>query len=216
MTGSNRDLFDSASRNTPLGAHAWLLPRFACPMDRSLLAEIDRIQAAAPFRHVVTPGGQRMSVAMTNCGSLGWVSDRSGYRYESRDPVSGAPWPCMPQPFLDLARCAASTAGYPGFEPDACLINRYQPGARMSLHQDRDELDFANPIVSISLGLPALFLWGGNLRSDRPQRVPLAHGDIVVWGGSARLRYHGVLAVKPGLHELTGAQRINLTLRRAR
>jgi len=154
-----------------------------------------------------------MSVAMTNCGRLGWVSDRRGYRYATLDPDSDRPWPAMPEPLRRLGREAAASAGFPDFEPDACLINRYQPGARMSLHQDCNERDFTQPIVSISLGLPAVFLFGGPQRSDRPLRVPLEHGDVVVWGGPARLRYHGVAPLKDGLHPLTGPCRINLTLR---
>ena len=156
-----------------------------------------------------------MSVAMTNCGKLGWVTDRTGYRYQGCDPESGRLWPEIPDIFHDLARRAAEQAGYPGFEPDACLVNRYAPGARMSLHQDRNEHDFAHPIVSVSVGLPATFLFGGMLRSDRALRVPLAHGDVVVWGGPARLRYHGVLPLKHGVHPLAGSYRFNLTLRKA-
>jgi alkylated DNA repair protein (DNA oxidative demethylase) len=171
--------------------------------------------AQAPFRHLVTPGGFRMSVAMTNAGPLGWVSDRRGYRYDPIDPDSGKPWPSMPSAFLQLAATAAAHAGFVGFVPDACLVNRYEAGARLSLHQDRDERDLGQPIVSVSLGIPAVFLFGGLQRSDRAQRVPLAHGDVVVWGGPARLRYHGVLALKPNHHESLGDCRINLTFRRA-
>jgi alkylated DNA repair protein (DNA oxidative demethylase) len=156
-----------------------------------------------------------MSVAMTNCGSLGWVSDRRGYRYDARDPLSGRPWPPMPAVFLELARDAALTAGFVGFVPDACLVNRYTPGARLTLHQDKDEGDLSAPIVSVSLGLPATFLFGGNARTDKHRRVPLQHGDVVVWGGPARLHHHGVLAVKDGYHESLGSQRLNLTFRRA-
>jgi alkylated DNA repair protein (DNA oxidative demethylase) len=157
-----------------------------------------------------------MSVAMTNCGSCGWVSDRRGYRYESCDPLSGSPWPRMPDTFLALAGSAAAEGGFPGFVPDACLINRYVPGARMTLHQDKDESNFGWPIVSVSLGLPAVFLFGGDNRSDKHLRIPLHHGDVVVWGGPARLRHHGVLALKEGIHGTLGALRLNLTFRRAR
>ena len=153
---------------------------------------------------------------MTNCGSLGWLSDRRGYRYVSCDPLSGNPWPPMPQVFADLAQAAAQAGGFPGFVPDACLVNRYEPGARLTLHQDKDEGDFDSPIVSVSLGLPAVFLFGGEARSERQRRIALHHGDVVVWGGAARLRHHGVLPVKEGYHELLGAQRLNLTFRRAR
>lgn len=156
-----------------------------------------------------------MSAAMTNCGALGWITDRSGYRYSSTDPQSGQPWPEMPYAFRTLARTAAEEAGFPGFLPDACLMNRYEPGAKMSLHQDKDEHDFSQPIVSVSLGLPAVFLFGGLERSDKAARVPLHHGDVVVWGGPARLRYHGILPLKTGEHSLTGAYRFNLTLRSA-
>jgi DNA oxidative demethylase len=180
-----------------------------------LVAEVYGITAAAPFRHLETPGGFRMSVGMTNCGSLGWVSDRRGYRYASCDPLLGSAWPGMPETFLTLAEAAALAGGFPGFAPDACLINRYEPGARLTLHRDKDERDFASPIVSVSLGLPAVFLFGGVTRSERQRRVPLRHGDVVVWGGASRLRHHGVLPVKEGWNDLLGAQRLNLTFRRA-
>ncbi|EER58787.1 DNA-N1-methyladenine dioxygenase [Acidovorax delafieldii 2AN] len=173
------------------------------------------VAAQAPFRRLVTPGGLRMSVAMTNCGRLGWVSDRSGYRYDPIDPESGQAWPAMPALLRDLARDAAAAAGYAGFAPDACLINRYAPGTRLSLHQDKDEGNYAHPIVSVSLGVSALFLWGGAQRGDRARRIPLAHGDVVVWGGPARLRFHGVLPLPEASHSLTGALRINLTFRKA-
>jgi alkylated DNA repair protein (DNA oxidative demethylase) len=164
---------------------------------------------------MVTPGGFRMPVAIRNCGALGWVSDSTGYRYDAVDPDSGRHWPAMPASFLRLARLATAEAGFDGFEPDACLVNRYEPGARLTLHQDRNERDFGQTIVSVSLGLPAVFLFGGPKRSDRLMRVPLMHGDVVVWGGHARLRYHGVLALEQGQHALTGNFRFNLTLRRA-
>lgn len=176
---------------------------------------LTEVTTAAPFRHMLTPGGFRMSVAMTNCGRRGWVSDRSGYRYDPIDPDSGRRWPAMPAAFLSLAGEAAASAGLGPFTPDACLINRYAAGARLSLHQDRDERDFGAPIVSVSLGLPAVFLFGGLRRKDTPLRVPLAHGDVVVWGGPARLRYHGVVPLKAGSHPLTGEFRINLTFRKS-
>jgi alkylated DNA repair protein (DNA oxidative demethylase) len=165
---------------------------------------------------MVTPGGHQMSVAMTNCGSAGWVTDRSGYRYDSSDPENGKPWPAMPPSFCRLAAQAAAQADFGDFSPDACLINRYQPGAKMSLHQDKDENDFGAPIVSVSLGLPAIFLFGGLKRSDKPRRFPLRHGDVVVWGGPARLVFHGVTPLADGEHILLGRQRINLTFRKAR
>jgi alkylated DNA repair protein (DNA oxidative demethylase) len=195
---------------------AVLLRGFARPAESELIAALRDIVSQAPFRHMVTPGGHQMSVAMTNCGSAGWVTDRSGYRYDANDPVAGKPWPAMPTVFCELARKAAAQAGFDGFSPDACLINRYQPGAKMSLHQDRDENDFGAPIVSISLGLPAIFLFGGLKRSDKPRRYRLEHGDIVVWGGPARLAFHGIAPLDDGEHAVLGRQRINLTFRKAR
>ena len=195
---------------------AVLLRRFACPVEADLIAALRAIVGQSPFRHMMTPGGHQMSVAMTNCGSSGWVTDRTGYRYDANDPEAGKPWPAMPPAFRELARRAASHAGFAGFSPDACLINRYQPGARMSLHQDKDELDLAAPIVSVSLGLPAIFLFGGLKRSDKPNRFRLQHGDIAVWGGPARLAFHGVAPLADGEHALLGRQRINLTFRKTR
>jgi len=218
MREHTRDLFTGVSLDTSherLAPGAWLLRGFALGKVTAVLAAIESITAAAPFRHLMTPGGFRMSVAMTNCGSVGWVSDRRGYRYDAHDPLSGRPWPPMPPVFLELARDAAQAAGFAGFEPDACLVNHYNPGARLTLHQDKDEGDFSAPIVSVSLGLPATFLFGGNARTDKHRRVPLQHGDVVVWGGPARLHHHGVLAVKDGYHEILGSQRLNLTFRRA-
>jgi len=194
---------------------ALLLRGFAVEHAAALLQAVDAIAAQAPFRHLVTPGGLRMSVAMTNCGPLGWISDRSGYRYGATDPLRGQPWPPMPAVFSQLAHDAAAAAGYPGFAPDACLVNRYAPGARLSLHQDRDEDDYGHPIVSVSLGIPAIFLWGGARRADKALRVELRHGDVVVWGGPARLRFHGVAPLAGAEHPLTGAARINLTFRKA-
>jgi len=198
-----------------LGPGAVLLRGFALEGERALLEALEAIAAAAPFRHMTTPGGYRMSVAMTNCGALGWITDRRGYRYDGIDPDSRKPWPKMPDPFLELAGRAAAEAGYQGFIPDACLINRYEPGARLTLHQDRNEREFAAPIVSVSLGLPAVFLFGGDARSDRAKRVPLYHGDVAVWGGPSRLAFHGIAPLKDGEHETMGRRRINLTLRLA-
>ncbi len=195
---------------------AVLLRGFASRDEAALLAAVADVATRAPFRHMRTPGGARMSVAMTNCGAFGWVTDRSGYRYDATDPESGAPWPAMPAVFRALARDAAAAGGFADFDADACLVNRYEPGTRLSLHRDEDERDYAQPIVSVSLGLPAVFLFGGPRRSDRPQRVRLAHGDVVVWGGPARLHFHGVAPLAEGWHAATGAHRINLTLRRAR
>jgi len=195
---------------------AVLLRGFARPVEAELLAALHEIEVQAPFRRMFTPGGHQMSVAMTNCGEAGWVTDRAGYRYDGTDPESGKAWPPMPATFRELAEGAAREAGFAGFAPDACLINRYEPGARMSLHQDRDETDFAAPIVSVSLGLPAIFLFGGMKRSDKPQRYRLEHGDVVVWGGPSRLFFHGVAPLADGEHALLGRQRINLTFRKAR
>lgn len=200
----------------PIAEGAVLLRGFARAAEAELITALREITEQAPFRHMSTPGGHQMSVAMTNCGSAGWVTDRTGYRYDGTDPQSGKPWPVMPSSFQNLAREAAAEAGFAGFAPDACLINRYGPGARMSLHQDRDENDFGAPIVSVSLGLPAIFLFGGLKRSDKTQRYRLEHGDIVVWGGPARLAFHGVAPLADGEHALMGRQRINLTFRKAR
>lgn len=192
-----------------------MLRGFATHQAAALIAEVTRVSGQAAFRHLVTPGGYRMSVAMTNCGSCGWVSDTSGYRYDERDPLTGRRWPAMPLAFRELAAGAAAELGFAGFAPDACLINRYARGARLSLHRDSDEGDLSAPIVSVSLGLPAVFLWGGPKRSDRPRRVVLEHGDVVVWGGATRLHYHGVLPIKdPG--DLSAQYRFNLTFRKAR
>lgn len=213
------DLLDPPDLHRPaceaIAPGAVLLRGRALALEHDLLAGVDTVAAAAPFRQMVTPGGFTMSVAMTNCGAAGWVTDRSGYRYDGTDPESGLPWPAMPDAFRRLAAEAAVEAGHPGFLPDACLINRYAPGARLSLHQDRDERDYGHPIVSISLGLPATFQFGGPKRSDPVQRIALRHGDVVVWGGPARLFHHGILALKAGMHPLLGSVRINLTFRKA-
>lgn len=198
----------------PLEEGAVLLHGFASDAAPALVEAIGRIAEAAPFRHLVTPGGYTMSVAMTNCGRVGWVSDRSGYRYDPVDPDTGSPWPPIPPVFLDLAVRAAQEAGFPGYDPDACLINRYAPGAKLGLHQDRDENDRWAPIVSVSLGVPATFLWGGLRRADRIRRLRVESGDVAVWGGPARFIYHGVSPLKAGEHPLTGAVRLNLTFRK--
>jgi alkylated DNA repair protein (DNA oxidative demethylase) len=195
---------------------AVLLRGFARDAAAALIEEIDRIADVAPFRNMVTPGGFRMSVAMTNCGQFGWITDRKGYRYAATDPGSGRAWPAMPPRFRDLAGRAAAAAGFAGFAPDSCLINRYVAGTRMSLHQDKDEADFAAPIVSVSLGLPAIFLWGGAKRGDKPRRLHLDSGDVVVWGGPARLNFHGVDTLAEGADARTGNCRFNLTFRKAK
>jgi alkylated DNA repair protein (DNA oxidative demethylase) len=191
------------------------LPAFAVPVEQELLAAINAVATAAPFRHMLTPGGQHMSAAMTNCGEVGWVTDRRGYRYDRLDPQTGQPWPPLPACLTQLAGRAAAEAGFASFRPDVCLINRYEPGARMSLHQDRDERDFSAPIVSVSLGLGATFLFGGLKRTDRPHRLPLVHGDVLVWGGPTRLNFHGIAPVMEGCHPAVGRRRLNLTMRKA-
>lgn len=213
------DLFaDTEIQATPredMAEGAVLLRGRALALETESLAALDAITAAAPFRHMVVPGGFVMSVAMTNCGAAGWVTDRTGYRYDANDPQTGKRWPAMPASFLTLATDAAAEAGYPAFVPDSCLVNRYEPGSRLSLHQDRNERDFGNPIVSVSLGLPATFQFGGLKRTDPVTRYALRHGDIAVWGGPSRLRYHGVSTLKDGEHPKLGRMRINLTFRRA-
>ena len=198
-----------------IAADAVLLPAFAVEEAPVLWQQVQSIAAHAPWRHMVTPGGFTMSVAMTNCGKVGWVTDRQGYRYDALDPESGRPWPAMPPAMQALAVRAARTAGFAHFEADACLINRYVPGSRLSCHQDRNERDLRAPVVSVSLGLPAVFLFGGPRRRDPIQRHPLAHGDVVVWGGRQRLAYHGVAKLASGEHPLTGPCRVNLTFRQA-
>ncbi|NUT76763.1 DNA oxidative demethylase AlkB [Pseudomonas sp. C1C7] len=214
------DLFADAEpeqqpRREQIGEQSCVLRGFALPWLDRLLPALEAVLAAAPLRQMVTPGGFTMSVALSSCGTWGWTTDRSGYRYTRDDPQTGLPWPSMPEVFFQLAQAAARDAGFTDFEPDSCLINRYVPGAKMSLHQDKDEKSYAEPIVSVSLGLPAMFLFGGFARGDKSQRVPLLHGDIVVWGGVDRLRYHGVLPIKDGQHSILGEQRINFTFRRS-
>ncbi|MCY1513714.1 Alpha-ketoglutarate-dependent dioxygenase AlkB [compost metagenome] len=216
---SNLDLFgdDTPAQDgrVMLGPQAMVLRGYALPQVDALLAGVDAVTARAPFRHMETPGGYTMSVALTNCGALGWTSDAHGYRYTRQDPLSGQPWPGMPEAFLRLAQAAAAEAGFPGFAPDACLVNRYEPGSRLSLHQDRNERDYGAPIVSVSLGMPAVFLFGGDARADKASRTPLFHGDVVVWGGVDRLRYHGVMPMKDLPHPRLGGVRINFTIRKA-
>jgi alkylated DNA repair protein (DNA oxidative demethylase) len=214
------DLFDNVAEAQPLRENiadgAVFLRGFALRIEQEVIAAVRAVVAQSPFRRMTTPGGYQMSVAMTNCGERGWITDHTGYRYDPIDPRSGAPWPAMPPVCRDLARRAAEQGGYQDFAPDACLVNRYEHGARLSLHQDKDELDLSAPIVSVSLGLSAIFLFGGVSRSDKPRRFRLTHGDVVVWGGPARLAYHGVARLADGEHALLGRQRINLTFRKTR
>lgn len=198
-----------------LGPGTAILNGFALEVEAKLLSALNAIIERAPLRHMVTPGGFRMSVAMTNCGGLGWITDRTGYRYDEIDPETGLQWPAMPSVFIRLASSAAHAAGFLMFVPDSCLINRYEPGARLSLHQDKNERDFDQPIVSVSLGLQAIFQFGGSERSDKTLRIPVIHGDVIVWGGPARLRYHGVAPLKEGNHPSLGGYRYNLTFRKA-
>jgi len=209
------DLFDDLGAERRFAEGAVLLRGLALTREAELLAAIEAVTAVSPFRHMVTPGGFTMSVAMSNCGAAGWITDRKGYRYGAIDPKTGNPWPAMPEVFRTLAADAASRAGYPGFAPDACLINRYEPGARMTLHQDKNERDYAAPIVSVSLGLPATFLFGGKERAGKTLKLPLQHGDVAVWGGPTRMNFHGVNTVADGLHPLVGRRRLNLTFRQA-
>ena len=217
MTGF---LFDdtafSAGANETLGTDAMVLRGFALAQDAALWRAIHAVLAQAPLRRMKTPGGRLMSAEQTNCGQWGWVTDKAGYRYADRDPLTGVAWPAMPLLFRQIAQTAAEQAGYARFEPDACLINCYGPGARMALHQDKDEADLGAPIVSVSLGLTAHFLFGGLHRTDSVRKVLLVHGDVVVWGGQDRLRFHGVATPVKGEHRLCGNQRFNLTFRRAK
>jgi len=214
-----RDLFDFVPPKEPeeqsLGAGATLLRGFALAQSAQVLEAVAEVVRQSPFRHMITPGGFRMSVAMTNCGSAGWVTDRTGYRYDGFDPTTQARWPAMPVALSDLATRAAARGGFVEFLPDACLINGYEPGTRLSLHQDKNERDLGAPVVSVSLGLQAVFLFGGPRREDRTRPIPLAHGDVVVWGGPSRLWYHGVRPLQDGEHPELGRQRINLTFRKA-
>ena len=214
------DLFDSVAEAQPsreeIAVGAVLLRGFVKPIESELIEAVRAIVAQSPFRRMTTPGGHLMSVAMTNCGERGWITDHTGYRYDPIDPRTSAPWPAMPPVLRDLALRAAEQGGFAGFAPDACLVNRYEPGTRLSLHQDKDELDYSAPIVSVSLGLPATFLFGGMARSDKPRRFRLVHGDVVVWGGPSRLAYHGVAPLADGEHALLGRKRINLTFRKVR
>jgi len=214
------DLFDNVAEAQPsrevIADGAVLLRGFVRPIENELIDAVRAVVAQSPFRRMTTPGGHLMSVAMTNCGERGWITDHTGYRYDPIDPRTGAPWPAMPPVLRDLARSAAEQGGFQDFAPDACLVNRYEPGTRLSLHQDKDELDYSAPIVSVSLGLPATFLFGGLARADKPRRYRLVHGDVVVWGGPSRLAYHGVAPLAEGEHALLGRIRINLTFRRTR
>lgn len=215
----NRELFDDIDTEQPpeqLATDFWLFHSMALNQDECLLKAVDSVLQHSPLRHMITPGGFTMSAAMSNCGEYGWVTDRRGYRYTSIDPVSGEHWPVMPDIFRKLSEQAATLAGFNSFSPDACLINSYQTTAKMSLHQDKNEADYSQPVVSVSLGVSAIFLLGGMQRNDKTQKIFLKHGDVMVWGGESRLRYHGILPIKSQYHPLTGEKRINITFRKAR
>lgn len=209
------DLFDDEiSSKIEICDGMWILRGFA---DSTALAEaIDGVVARAPLRHLITPGGFKMSVAMTSCGTYGWMSDRRGYRYDPVDPDSGRNWPAMPGSFASVATTAAKAAGYSGFEPDACLINQYAVGSQMTAHQDCNELDFSQPIVSVSLGISARFFVQGPERRGKSIPVDVKDGDVIVWGGPSRLFFHGVRPLKPDTHVRYGPFRYNLTFRRAK
>jgi len=209
------DLFADQKQSIQLAPGAVLLEGFALPDEAEILAAINGVIDAAPLRHMVAPNGYSMSVAMTNCGDAGWVSDRKGYRYERNDPQTGKPWPEIPGVLMKLAQRTASEAGYHNYLPDVCLINSYVPGTKLALHQDNDEVDFFAPIVSVSLGLPTTFLFGGLTRREKPQKIPLRHGDVFVFGGQSRMAFHGIAPLKEGNHPLLGTRRINLTFRKA-
>lgn len=209
------DLLTEADTPQWFAPQSALLAGFALTVEASLLQTVHAVIVQAPLRQMVTPGGHPMSVRITNCGDLGWVSDKNGYRYTRQDPVTQSAWPVMPSVFLTLANRAAACAGFADFIPDACLINQYAIGARMGLHRDQDEADLRHPIVSVSLGLPAVFQFGGSTRQDRVCRLPLHHGDVLVWGGVSRMNFHGILPVKAGHQALLGATRVNLTFRKA-
>ncbi|QHF45040.1 alpha-ketoglutarate-dependent dioxygenase AlkB [Pseudomonas sp. S35] len=220
MPGPTADLFADDALQQPagrekIGEQSYVLKGYALPWIERLLPALRGVLAQSPFRQMVTPGGFTMSAALSSCGELGWTTDTTGYRYSPLDPRSQQPWPALPDVLRELAALAAADAGFRDFIPDACLINRYVAGAKMSLHQDKNERDFSAPVVSVSLGLPAIFLFGGHERSDKPQKISLFHGDVVVWGGVDRLRFHGVMPIKDGQHPVMGPQRINLTFRTA-
>lgn len=182
---------------------------------RSLQPALEAVLAQAPLRRMQTARGHEMSVQSTNCGELGWWSDRQGYRYTTHDPLSGKPWPEMPAVFRQLAQRAARESGHDSFKPDACLINRYEPGTQMGAHRDNDERDFSAPIVSVSMGIEARFFVIGPERRGRSKAVDLRDGDVLVFGGPARRFFHGVRKLKPGEHPVFGSVRWNLTFRKA-
>jgi len=211
------DLFaDQTHEAMPLAPGACWLPGFALPNMAALWSCLQHHLSIYPAQQMMTPMGHLMSVNTSSMGTWGWVSGPQGYGYSAHNPATQQPWPAIPAVILQLAANAAEKAGYLKFVPDSCLINIYTPGSKMGLHQDKDEQDFSQPIVSVSIGLPATFLFGGAQRGDKAVRIPLQHGDVVVWGGESRRYYHGVAAIRPNQHPLTGNLRINLTLRKAK
>jgi len=211
------DLFsDELDKQVKLAEGAVWLRGFALPEADALWALVSAHLATHPPQQMMTPMGYPMSVKTTSLGDYGWVGNATGYGYARLNPVTNQPWPPIPTLLLSLAQRAANAAGYADYCPDTCLINLYQTGAKMGLHQDKDELDFTQPIVSVSLGVPATFLFGGAKRTDKTAKIPLTHGDVVVWGGASRRYFHGVNAVKLGQHPLLGALRCNLTFRKAK
>jgi DNA oxidative demethylase len=210
------DLFENIQPNKlEVDKDAYYLSGYALTNEKALIIDLHEVLSQASLRQMMTKMGFYTSAAMTNCGQLGWVSDRKGYRYEALNPLTGKSWPAMPVSFFQLAQNAALEAGFSDFKPDACLINQYKVGASMGLHQDKNELDFTQPILSVSLGIPAIFKFGGLSRSDKPIKIRLTHGDIVVWGGDARLNYHGIIPLQPNNHAVLGPYRYNLTFRKA-
>lgn len=199
-----------------LAEGAMVLRRFATPVVVALMEGVEAVVAQSPLRRLIVPNGRPMRIEMTNCGLVGWVNIDGRYRYSRVDPLTGRSWPGMPATFRRIAGAAASAAGYPDFQPAVCIINRYAVGADLQMHQDRDDTQDRQPVVSVSLGLPAIFHFGGQGRGEKPLTIPLDDGDVVVWGGASRMHRHGVAPVAPGVHPRTGAYRYNLTFRTAK
>ncbi|THJ30850.1 DNA oxidative demethylase AlkB [Lampropedia aestuarii] len=212
------DLFADSpeEQRVALGPQAVVLRQKASPLAAELVARIEDVLQHSPLYQMATPGGKPLSVRTTSCGTHGWSSDPTGYSYVRHHPLTDQAWPEIPAAWSALATEAAQEAGFAQFAPDTCLINQYGLDSKMALHQDRSEQDLRQPVVSISLGMSALFLWGGMQRSDKPAHVLLHHGDMVVWGGVDRLRFHGIKHLTGAPHPQLGAMRYNLTLRRAR
>jgi len=189
---------------------AVLMRSLALPQDNEFFTAAEAIIAARPLHHTTTPSGLPMGVMVTDCGD----SRAFANRWDTANPERMRLWPPMPPLLRDFAIRCAVRSGFPQFRPDACHINRYQAGTKLGLHQDRHECDWTQPIVSLSFGLECIFLLGGLQRTDKPRRILLEHGDVIVWGGPSRMRFHGVQPLKPGHHPLTGPYRYNLTFRK--